>query len=122
MTLTLAAFWLVAINHCTLEQIPGLSFLGCCDHEDAAPHQDNDCDTDGCAAVEDGLYKSEETQPGISVPVFVLAVSLVPSLDEHAQSLFTLPDFSALASPELAVTWQFFFRAAAPPRAPSLVS
>ena len=75
MTVMLMAFWLLAINHCKLEQIPGLSFLVCCDHEDAAPHQDNDCDTDGCAAVEDGLYKPEETQPGISVPVFVLAVS-----------------------------------------------
>lgn len=122
MTLTLAAFWLLAINHCKLEQIPGLSFLVCCDHADAAPHQDNDCDTDGCSAVEGGLYKSEETQPGISMPVFGLAVSLVPSLDEHAQALFSLPHFSALASPELAVTWQFSFRAAAPPRAPSLVS
>ncbi len=122
MTLALAAFWLLAINHCKLEQIPVLSFLVCGDHDDAAPHQDNDCDTDGCATVEDGLYKTEETQPGISAPVFLLAASLVPTLEDCAHVPFAHADFSTVASPELPVTWQFSFRAAAPPRAPSLLS
>ena len=122
MTLTLAAFWLLAINHCKLEQIPGLSFLVCCDHEDAAPHQDNDCDTDGCAAVEEGFYKLEDSPPSVPAPVFIPMVSPVPALDGHARLRFARSDFSTTAPPELPVTWQFSFRAAAPPRAPSLVS
>ena len=122
MTLTLAAFWLLATNHCKLEQIPGLSFLVCCDHEDAPPHQDNDCDTDGCAAVEGGFYKLEDSPPSVPAPVFIWVVSPVPALDEYARPAFARSNFSTVAPRELSVMWQFSFRAAAPPRAPSLAS
>ena len=54
--LALLGLWLAATNHCRLELVPGLSFLVCCPHDDAAPHQDDDCDTDDCAQVEHGLY------------------------------------------------------------------
>ena len=122
MTLTLAAFWLVALNHCRLEQIPGLSFLVCCAHDDAAPHQDNDCDTDGCAAVEGSFYKLEDAQASFSAPVLVLPVSLTLSLDELEAASADCSDFYACAPPELLVTWQFSYRTALPPRAPSFAS
>ena len=122
MTLTLAAVWLVATNHCKLELIPSLGFLVCCAHGDAAPHQDNDCDTDNCAAVEKSFYKSEDTQPSVTVPDFVLADSLTLSLDELARVSPVCFNLPAFAPPELPVTWQFSYRTALPPRAPSIAS
>lgn len=124
VTLMLAAFWLLAVNHCKLEEIPWLSFLTCCDHEESSkgPHHDDDCETDGCATVEEGLYKSEDSTPLLPAPLFVAAlISPLPSLEEFNPS----PGRSYLltaASPELSRTWHFSFRAAAPPRAPSLIS
>ena len=116
----LLAVWLAASNHCRLELIPGLNFLACCDHEDAAPHQDNDCDTDGCAAVESGFCKMEDGLASVSAlpPVTLTLLLSLLSVQVPPPSIVMLD----AVRPELAVTWQFSFRAAAPPRAPSLVS
>lgn len=116
------AVWLAASNHCRLEQVPGLNFLSCCEQGDGVPGQDSDCQTDGCAAVEGGFYKAGDRQPALSPPVTVLAISLAPSLDECRQVTPSCFRVSAFPPPELPVTWQFSFRAAASPRAPSLVS
>lgn len=116
------AFWLAASNHCRLELIPGLSFLACCEQRDGAPLQDTDCETDGCAAVEGAFYKLEDSRLSVSLPPVVPSTSLLPLGFVWLQvpPLKTVaPDASP---PELPVTWQFSFRAAAPPRAPSLVS
>lgn len=118
----LLGLWLGATNHCKLEEIPGLNFLICCDHEGAAPHQDNDCDTDGCAQVEEGLYKTEDSKVAGLSPVLVLAICLRLGSEEQAWPQSVLADFLTVAPPELPVTWQFSFRTALPPRAPSLVS
>ena len=118
----LLGLWLGATNHCSLEEIPGLNFLMCCDHGDTAPHQDNDCETDGCAAVEDGLYKTEDSRVTAAAPFLVLRVCFLPTEEEQAAPRVVLSDFLTVASPELRVTWQFFFRTALPVRAPSLAS
>ena len=119
--LALLGLWLAATNHCRLEQIPGLSFLACCSHDDAAPRQDNDCDTDGCAQVENGLYKVDDIRVVSVTPLFVVAVFLLPTLEQIARSP-VLAVFSTVASPELPGTWQFSYRTALSPRAPSLAS
>jgi hypothetical protein len=119
---SLLVTWLAASNHCRLEQIPGLSFLSCCEEGDGVPGQDSDCQTDGCAAVENGLYKTGDQQPSLLPPVTVLVDCLPPSLDEYQKSAPSRFGFAGFTPPGLAVTWQFSFRAAAPPRAPSFVS
>lgn len=114
------AIWLVAINHCRLELIPGLSFLACCEQGDGVPGQDKDCEADGCAAVESGFYKMEDGQASVSAPpLATLTLLLSLLLVQVPPATAVTPD---LVPPELAVMWQFFFRAAASPRAPSLVS
>ena len=118
----LLGLWLGATNHCKLEEIPGLNFLVCGEHKGSTPHQDNNCDTDGCAQVEDGVYKTEESQVTAAAPTVVLAVTLLTALEEQARYRPTGSDFLTFASPELPVTWQFSFRAALPPRAPSFLS
>jgi len=116
------AIWLAASNHCRLEFIPGLNFLACCEQGDGVPTQDKDCETDGCATVESGFYKMEEGQASMSAPPLV-AVTLLPSLFRVQVAPASANPGTLAATPlELPVTWQFSYRAAAPPRAPSLVS
>src|SRR6185503_7899132 len=75
------ALWLPVTNHCRFEQLPGFSFLDCC-NQDGGNSQDEECQNDGCAAVEDGLYKTESNQIEIAGPILTFAHFLVPSEDE----------------------------------------
>lgn len=121
LTVILVALWPLVTSHCQLEQIPGLDFLHCSESESATPHQDNDCDTDGCAVVESSFYKTEDRTPVPAAPLLLMAL-LLPALEPASQPSHRLADFSTIAPPELPVTWQFASRAALPPRAPSLAS
>ncbi len=115
------AVWGLATVHCDLEEVPGLEFLACCHHPETAPHQDDDCDTDACAVVESGLYKTEEQAAGVPVPL--LALSFVLPLWEAApRTAAPHPVLLNASPPELPRTWQFSCRTALPPRAPSLVA
>lgn len=66
----LAAFWLTATQHCGLEAAGVLagghgetsSPSGCC------PTTADGCLTDGCATVEDGLYRSDGYEVKIGTP------------------------------------------------------
>jgi hypothetical protein len=119
----LLGLWLGAANHCKLEEIPGLRFLICCDHDGAAPHQDGDCDTDGCAQVEEGLYKTEDCRVAAHAPLLLLEIPRAEiACEEVASVQVSWGDFLTVALPELPVTWQFSFRTALPPRAPSFAS
>ncbi len=120
MAAVLALLWLPLSSHCTWEHLPGLELFSCHTEAEPAPHQDDDCQSDGCAAVESGSYKIEEQ------PFTIPAQLLVPCIVQLLPSVVTpsLHDGAAPASPppELSCNWQFTFRAAAPPRAPSFVS
>ena len=115
--LALLALWLGATNHCRLEQIPGLEFLHCASDTEAS----SNCDGDGCEVVENSLYKVDDAQAVAVVPAFVGAVFLLLTVEQTPPPPL-LSDFSTVASPELPGTWQFSFRTALPPRAPSLAS
>lgn len=125
IALAVLALWLPATNHCRLELIPALQqFLTCCVHEDSsAPHEDSDCETDNCEAVEHGLYKTEKSQVTAPAPLLLLVVD-VPELAPAERTVARPVDLARPAAPppELSRVWQFSFRAAAPPRAPSLLS
>jgi hypothetical protein len=125
VAVVLLALWLPATLHCRLENIPGLEFLSCCQHEDAEKtpaHHEQDCANDGCAAVESGFYKQEKPQDAPAKPVLALMTLPGLSLDKGPQddlvSIFGI--FSS--PPELAQSWQFSCRTALPPRAPSFVA
>ena len=119
----LLGLWLGASNHCSLEQIPGLNFLVCCDHEEeTAPHQDSDCETDGCALVEDGLYKTEDCRVVATAPLLGIPAAFLHNHLQEAPPPVTLSGFLTFAPPELPASWQFAFRTALPVRAPSAAS
>jgi len=108
--------WLPVTLHCQLETIPGLEFVRCASD---TPER-SDCGDDGCCAVEKSQYKSEQHRQ--TIPDF-LPISSAPLLNEAT----TLPVGAGLgiltaAPPELLKTWQFAFRTASPPRAPSFPS
>ena len=121
MILMLVALWATASNHCRLEQFSCFDFLVCCDHEEAAPHQDKDCETDGCS-FETQLYKTESARVSAATPVLLFAVFLLPEWAEfhaHQSVNHFLPDAAPMELPRI---WQFSHRTALPPRAPSLLS
>jgi hypothetical protein len=119
----LALSWALASNHCKLEQIPGLAFLACCQHEEASvPHQDDNCQTDGCASFENQLYKTENAQHFLDEPTFHFSPYLNPLPGELSSSQAGRRVLPAAAPLELARFWQFSYRTALPPRAPSFLS
>jgi hypothetical protein len=104
--------------HCKLETIPGLEFLRCPSDTDAS----SDCQGDGCETVESALYKVPDHQNITPEPV--LDTVVLPSLLEREDPPCENPPCWLVTSapPELPKVWQFSFRTALPPRAPSIVS
>jgi hypothetical protein len=115
-----AALWLSMTFHCQLESVPGFEFLKC-DSEQTPDETKSPC-TDNCCSVEHSVYKSEMVRQTVPLPdLLPLWFSLsLPADDElTANAGAKAPDPSP---PELSKRWQFVFRTASPPRAPSLAS
>ena len=117
MVLATLALWLPATNHCRLESIPGLEFLRCASDTENG----SDCDGDGCDTVEKGFYKIENDRPIVPAPVLVAIVSPAPLLAESPAPGLVNGQLTS-APPELLKVWQFSFRTALLPRAPSIAS
>ena len=112
-------------NHCGLELVSGLDFLPCAPSEADAGHPANDCgeDDDGCATVESGLYKVEETEiASVEAPAPFVAFALAMVLTQSWQHAACDQAETVVAPPEISPSWQFVRRAAPPSRAPSLAS
>ena len=118
ITLVMLVLWPLAVMHCKLETIPGLEFLRCASDTDTS----SDCQGDGCETVESALYKVPDHQNIAPEPI--LKTVVLPSLLEREAR----PCENHLcwrvtsAPPELPKVWQFSFRTALPPRAPSIGS
>ena len=122
LTLLLVALWPLATSHCSLEQMPGLEFLACADEAAAVPHQGNDCETDSCASVESGFYKTEEGRQVVPTAPLVASALLTAILRESAQPAAGSKIVFDSAPPELPKVWHFSHRTALAPRAPSVAS
>ena len=121
IALLLAALWVPLTSHCELDRLPGFGFLACVGQDGDQQHSDKDCTTDLSGVVESDAYKIEEQPIALLEPVLLLMVVTCPIADE----LNTPPccsDLTDSAPPELPRLWQFSFRTALPPRAPSLAS
>jgi hypothetical protein len=121
LTLLLVAVWPLVASHCRIEQLPGFDFLACAG-EDADATQQEDCETDSCATVESGLYKTEDGRQTVPTPPASLSPILTASLREAAESADEPIVAEDAASSDFRTTWQFSIRTALPPRAPSFVS
>jgi len=117
-----AVVWLPMTMHCRLETVPGLEFLACLTDGDCHDEQSSDRGDTGCCSVEKSQYKTEQHRLTLQPPN-LLPLPFAPVLDladglsgEASREAFTV------APPELPRCWQFVFRTAAPPRAPSFAS
>jgi hypothetical protein len=122
VALALLALWVPATMHCTLETVPGFSFLQHCCGGDEVPQEPSDCAADFCTAIESGLYKIEH-HPTVA-PVLPALVAFAAWVQVAEPLLDSTPCFAPASSapPELPRFWQFHYRTALPPRAPSLLA
>jgi hypothetical protein len=118
ITLVMLGLWPLAVMHCKLEKIPGLEFLRCASDTPTS----SGCQGDGCETVESATYKTPDNQNVAPEPVFesVLLSRLLESEVRPCENHFCWP--ATAAPPELSKIWQFSFRTALSPRAPSFVS
>lgn len=117
MALALVAVWPLAMNHCQLETVPGLTFLHTADHSESQ----NSCGADGCPTVESGSYRAEDQQAS-QVVVAVLDFQPTELLRPTPPPAPIVSSSLTAAPPEIPATRQFVFRTAASPRAPSFAS
>ena len=108
--------------HCRLETVPGLEFLACLSDGDCHDKEGSDRGDTGCCSAEKSQYKTEQQRLTFPPPD-LLPLAFAPVLDLAS----TLPapvnrETFTVAPPELPRCWQFVFRTASPPRAPSLAS
>lgn len=117
-------FWSMITSHCGLESIPGLSFLACKSEAATSSHQPSDCgDSDNCDTVESGHYKTQDSHLALGkAPLLTKAPILAVLLNLETIAPAIISARQELAPPELSPSWQFQFRTALPPRAPSILS
>jgi len=122
VTMLVLAVWAACTAHCAIENLSGSAGLPCCNDDGGQsgqiPHAPGHC---VCGAIQAGGYVSTEAAISIPLPVVgTLLFVISPEPDEVP----TLPGVVEPASspPGSLEPWQFFFRAALPARAPSLVS
>jgi hypothetical protein len=114
----LLALWVPVTMHCELEAAVQSSLLQCCCGDESAQRPAN-CADNVCSSVETGFYKVEENENAIA-PVLVFAVFVadifdLPTPEPALHPATPEPD----PPPELPRSWQFSYRAALSPRAPS---
>lgn len=120
MALLLAALWLPQTMHCQLARLGFTSEPSSCCDEHSCSNSSCDCQSDVCKSIEAGHY--DLSKGSISVPleaqVWIKTSGTAdwwPDLKPAASSPVTTGD-----PPELPRIWQFVFRAAPSPRAPSI--
>jgi hypothetical protein len=122
MAVMLLVLWVPTTSHCLIESIDLLPQFLCCSEACAPDGAEPGEDQDGCESLESASYKVDEQVAWVAAPVFTAwlpeFLALVEPVDIGVNSL----DALHLVEPDLPVTWQFSYRTAAPPRAPSFVS
>ena len=116
----LVLVWVPVTFHCTLENLPGLDFLNCCQDEKGC-HGEEDCQADACVVVESGAYKIEDNQLTVTAPsLFANALLAIAGTETLVST--PEPQVSTELLGEFSSSWHFVLRAASPPRAPSRCS
>ena len=118
MALAMVALWSLASNHCKLETLPGLSFLACASATTVESH----CDDSECAGVEEGGYKVEDHQSILPVALVTVDLAEIILPADGSGTEAAPAGFLTVAPPEFPHCWQFVFRTASPPRAPSFAA
>ena len=122
VTVMVLAVWSACAVHCSLENLTGASEAPCCKDEGGpsgrVPAGAEQC---VCSTIQAGGYVSQENTRSTPAPLLSVLPGNSPCDSEDS---LTRPGVAeaALSPPEVVRSWQFYFRAALPARAPSLVS
>jgi hypothetical protein len=119
VAIVMLAAWMPAASLCLAECAGVVERGDCCADESGGKP---DAAASHCCFLSSSLYKSHDSQTLVTAPD-ALATAQLPSPVSIAplpSRLASLPP--ALSPPDFPVTWQFTFRTALPPRAPSLAS
>jgi hypothetical protein len=117
----LALAWAPLTSHCQLESLPGLEFLHCAPAAHPSTDGGDPCQDGACCSIESANYQSPRPQEILTVlPTVLPAASF--GLLERPVPVEVQPGIPTADPPGLQNSWQFSFRTALPPRAPSLAS
>lgn len=119
--LIMALSWAPLSAHCQWESLPGAQFFQCADTGSNSPAGDPHCDGTSCCTWELSQFHSLTTHRPMP-PLWSLILGTASSELEIIPPLEIRKGILTAAPPDLALPWQFFFRAALPARAPSGIS
>jgi hypothetical protein len=118
----LALAWAPLTSHCQLESIPGLEFLHCSPEGHASTGDGGDpCQDGACCSIESAKYQSPRQQQIIPIVLALPPAGCFEVLERLLPVEISLATLTA-GPPLFQNGWQFFFRTALSPRAPSLAS
>jgi len=118
----LALVWWPAVSCCLIDASGLLGKQDCCSKEHSHPASvPGNCDQP-CGVLASASYLSQQNQLIVPAPLGTLPIDVPFSLVELQRPAGIGRDVPATAPPEVAGHWQFSFRTALPPRAPSFVS
>ncbi len=122
VALVLALVWLPAASCCLIDASGLLGKPDCCSSDHSKPVSvPGNCDKP-CAALASATFLPQQAHPVIFAPDSVWLFTLNDCLPEIQRPAGANRDLPATAPPEVAGHWQFSFRTALAPRAPSFVS
>jgi hypothetical protein len=124
MVSMLVITWLLAISHCRAEVVPGFEFLRCVPefHEPCETgHSSDPCENTDCCRVESAQYSAPRQHEILALPLAATAQAGIFNVVQLPIPKNIGCGVPRAAPPELAQCWQFLYRAAPSPRAPSLV-
>jgi hypothetical protein len=114
----LLALWLPATMHCALETVPGFSFLQWCCSAERAHQTSSDCPDEVCGEIESGLYLLRDSPPILPSPDLLAVTAWDHTVASPPDASPRVGHVSSIPL-KLARSWQFCYRTALPPRAPS---
>ena len=121
LALLLVLVWAPLTAHCQLESVTGLELLQC--QSAAETPTSSHCDSSSCCDWEAGQYRLPQNQSPVADHSLVAALSEFTVIEQVTlPALRGSPVIQVTVPAELAVIWQFAFRAALPIRAPSVAS
>lgn len=121
IAMLLALVWLPAVSCCLIDTSGLLDQKDCCSKKHTHTAASGDCDKP-CGLLASATYLSQQDQVVVVASIDLLLFEVASSLIKlHRQDGFGR-ELPATAPPELAGNWQFSFRTALSPRAPSFVS
>jgi len=123
IAILLAFTYPLAAGYCLIEKTGWVTPVDCCAETASPQHEEKEpCEGYGCCPIEYAVYSSVDAGvvdvPALSTDLLFTAFILLTQ-----PPVVETPPFSLERSPpDIPKSWQFFFRTALPPRAPSFLS